>query len=420
MLSEKEKFELITQISLDLNEVKDIDLLLDRILTNALRFFNADAGSIYLTTGDELRFSYTQNSTLQKRLKRGRKLFFNTFTIPINNHSIAGFVAKNLKTVNIPDVYEMSSVVPYTFDSYFDNRAKYRTQSMLTVPMTNQRKDVLGVMQLINALDDGGNVVPFSHSDESLISHFATTAALALARAQMTRNIILRMISMAELRDPKETGSHVNRVGAYAVEIFETWAAEKGLPQEEIERKKDSLRMAAMLHDVGKVAISDLILKKADRLSPEEFAIMKSHTYLGARLFKNMQSDFEEVAAQVALNHHEKWDGTGYPGHIDPFSSEKSMEHETTGRSALPKKGQEIPLYGRIVSVADVYDALSSKRSYKEPWDEERVLKEMRHLSGRSFDPEVIDAFFESLDTLKAIGKRYPDPEGEESVGSKQ
>jgi HD-GYP domain-containing protein (c-di-GMP phosphodiesterase class II) len=413
MLSEKEKFDLITQISLDLNEVKDIDLLLDRILTNARKFFNADAGSIYLTAGDELKFSYTQNNTLQKRLKKGRKLFFNTFTIPINNQSIAGFVAKNLKTVNIPDVYEMPSAVPYTFDSYFDKRAKYRTRSMLTVPMTNQRKDLLGVMQIINALDDEGKGVPFSPSDESLIGHFATTAALALARAQMTRNIILRMISMAELRDPKETGAHVNRVGAYAVEIFESWAAARGLPEEDIERKKDSLRMAAMLHDVGKVAISDLILKKADRLSPEEFAIMKSHTYLGARLFKNMQSDFEEVAAQVALNHHEKWDGTGYPGHLDPFSIEVAAGHEATEGKALPKKEEEIPLYGRIVSVADVYDALSSRRSYKDPWDEDRVLEEMRRLSGKSFDPDVVNAFFDCLDTLRAIAKRYPDTDGE-------
>jgi len=412
MLSEKEKFDLITQISLDLNEVKDIDLLLDRILTNARKFFNADAGSIYLTAGDELKFSFTQNNTLQKRLKRRRKLFFNTFTIPINNQSIAGFVAKNLRPVNISDVYELPSTVPYTFDSYFDKRAKYRTRSMLTVPMTNQRKELLGVMQIINALDDEGNVIPFSPSDESLISHFATTAALALARAQMTRNIILRMISMAELRDPKETGPHVNRVGAYAVEIYETWAATKGLPGQDIERNKDSLRMAAMLHDVGKVAISDLILKKADRLSPKEFAIMKSHTYLGARLFKNMQSDFEELAAQVALNHHEKWDGTGYPGQLDPFSTEALTKQETPSGTALAKRGEEIPLYGRIVSVADVYDALSSRRSYKDPWDEDRVLEEMRRLSGKSFDPEVIEAFFDCLDTLKAIAKRYPDLNG--------
>ena len=413
MLSEKEKFELITQISLDLNEVKDIDLLLDRILTSARKFFNADAGSIYLTAGEELKFSYTQNNTLQKRLKGRRKLFFNTFTIPINNQSIAGFVAKNLTPVNIADVYKMPPAVPYTFDSYFDKRGKYRTRSMLTVPMTSQRKDLLGVMQIINAQDDQGNVIAFSPSDESLIAHFATTAALALARAQMTRNIILRMISMAELRDPTETGPHVNRVAAYAVEIYETWAATRGLPEEEIERKKDSLRMAAMLHDVGKVAISDLILKKADRLSPEEFAIMKSHTFLGARLFRNMQSDFEEVAAQVALNHHEKWDGTGYPGHLDPFSPEAVTADSTAGCPVVPKKGEEIPLYGRIVSVADVYDALCSKRSYKDPWDESRVIEEMHRLSGKSFDPEVIDAFFDCLDTLKAIAKRYPDANGE-------
>ena len=245
------------------------------------------------------------------------------------------------------------------------------------------------------------------------MSHFAATAALALARAQMTRNIILRMISMAELRDPKETGPHVNRVAAYAVEIYETWAETKGLPEEEIERKKDSLRMAAMLHDVGKVAISDLILKKTDRLSPEEFAIMKSHTYLGARLFRNMQSDFEETAAQVALNHHEKWDGTGYPGHVDPFSIEVLTANGAMAGNAPPKRGEEIPLYGRIVSVADVYDALNSRRSYKDPWDEGRVLEEIRRLSGKSFDPEVIEAFFDSLDTLKAIAKRYPDVNGD-------
>ena len=316
MQSEKEKIDLITQISLDINQVKDVDLLLEKILTNARKFFDADAGSIYLKDGDELKFSYTQNDILQRRLGPGKKLIYSTFSIPINNMSIAGYVAKNCKAVNIPDVYQINSTVPYSFDSKFDRLSDYKSCSMLTVPMTNQRGDVLGVMQIINAQDNDGNIIPFSTSDESLIMHFATSAALALERAQMTRNIILRMISMAELRDPKETGAHVNRVGAYSVEIFEQWAREKGLPPEDVERRKDLLRMAAMLHDVGKVAISDLILKKPARLTLDEFEIMKRHTYLGARLFKGMQSDFEEVAAEVALNHHEKWDGTGYPGHI--------------------------------------------------------------------------------------------------------
>ncbi|MCK4790092.1 MAG: GAF domain-containing protein, partial [Desulfobacteraceae bacterium] len=244
MLSEREKIDLITQISLDINQVKDVDLLLERILTNAKKFFNADAGSIYLKDGDELKFSYTQNDTLQRRLGPGKKLIYSTFSIPINNMSIAGYVAKNCKAVNIPDVYQINSTVPYSFDSKFDRLSDYKTRSMLTVPMTNQRGDVLGVMQLINAQDDHGNIIPFPSFDESLIMHFSTSAALALERAQMTRNIILRMISMAELRDPKETGAHVNRVGAYSVEIFEQWAREKGLPPEDVERQKDLLRMA--------------------------------------------------------------------------------------------------------------------------------------------------------------------------------
>ncbi len=413
MLSEKEKIHLMTQISLELNEAKDIDLLLERILTNVRRFFNADAGSIYLKAGDKLKFSYAQNKTLEKRLKPGKKLPYVTFSVPINNMSIAGFVAKNLRTVNIPDVYHMDDRVPYTFDSHFDELSTYKTRSVLAVPMTNQRKDLLGVMQLINAQNDAGEIISFSSSDEQLVLHFATSAALAVERAQMTRNIILRMISMAELRDPKETGAHVNRVGAYSVEIYEQWARKRGIPPEEVARIKDVLRMAAMLHDVGKIAISDLILKKPSSLTKEEFEIMKSHTYLGARLFRDMQSDFEEAAATVTLNHHERWDGTGYPGHLDPFSAEP---FSGSGRDTRPKKGEEIPLYGRIVAVADVYDALSSWRSYKEPWHEDRILEEMFRLSGKHFDPEIIDAFFSCLDALKFIAHRYPDENGQQTI----
>jgi HD-GYP domain-containing protein (c-di-GMP phosphodiesterase class II) len=409
MLSEKEKIDLITQISLDINQVKDVDLLLEKILTNARRFFNADAGSIYLKDGDDLKFSYTQNDTLQNRLGPGKKLIYSTFSVPINNMSIAGYVAKNCEAVNIVDVYQIGSAVPYSFDSKFDRLSKYKTSSMLAVPMTNQRGDVLGVMQIINAQDDHRNIIPFSTFDESLIMHFATSAALALERAQMTRNIILRMVSMAELRDPKETGPHVNRVAAYSVEIFEQLARKKGLLAEDVERQKDLLRMAAMLHDVGKVAISDLILKKPAPLTMDEFEIMKSHTYLGARLFKDIRSDFEEVAAEVALNHHEKWDGTGYPGHIDMISEKVLPGFKGPDGQPLSKRETEIPLFGRIVAVADVYDALCSRRCYKEPWHEDHILSEMRQSSGKHFDPEIIDAFFSCLDVLKSIARRYPD-----------
>ncbi|MBN2419759.1 MAG: GAF domain-containing protein, partial [Deltaproteobacteria bacterium] len=249
-MKEKEKIDLITQISLDINQVKDIDILLERILTNVRLFFNADAGSIYLKNGDELKFSYSQNNTIRKRSSNSRKLIYNTFTMPINNRSIAGYVAMKKKAVSIPDVYKLDRSVPYKFDSEFDEISGYRTRSMLTVPIINQRGNILGVLQVINAMDRDGNIIPFDDSDQPLVMHFATSAGLAIERAQTTRNIILRMISMAEMRDPKETGAHVNRVGAFSVEIYEEWAREKNIPIKEVEIQKDVLRMAAMLHDV--------------------------------------------------------------------------------------------------------------------------------------------------------------------------
>ena len=406
---ETQKIDLITQISLDINEVKDLDILLERILTRVRKFFNADAGSIYLKQGDRLKFSHTQNDTLHKRLGPNEKLIYSTFFIPINNRSISGYVATNCHIVNISDAYKIDGSEPYTFDSDYDSISDYRTHSILTVPMINQRGDVLGVMQIINAQNSQRNIIPFSRSDESLINNFATSAALAVERAQMTRNIIMRMISMAELRDPTETGAHVNRVAAYSVELYETWARKRDVPVYQIERQKDILRMAAMLHDVGKVAISDLILKKPGQLSPHEFDIMKSHTYIGARLFKNAQSEFDDVAAEVALSHHEKWDGTGYPGHMDPISGKSISGFEGPHGKPLPKKGEDIPLFGRIVAVADVYDALCSRRSYKDPWDDGRIIEEMHRSSGKHFDPEVIDAFFSCLDVLKSSAARYPD-----------
>ncbi len=410
-MNEKDKIELLTQISLDINEVKDIDLLLERILTNVRLFFNADAGSIYLKEGDELKFSYSQNSTLQKKLPSGKKLIYNIFSIPIDNMSIAGYVALNKKTVSIPDVYNIDSSVPYSFDSEFDEISEYKTRSMLTVPIINQRGDVLGVMQVINAMDRAGNIIPFADSDQPLVMHFATSAGLAVERAQTTRNIILRMISMAEMRDPKETGAHVNRVGAYSVEIYEEWARAKDIPAHELDMQKDLLRMAAMLHDVGKVAISDLILKKPAKLTIDEFEIMKSHTFLGARLFKDTHSDFDEVAMEVALNHHEKWDGTGYPGHSDRTNILQSNSYLDENEHFLPKKGKEIPLFGRIVAIADVYDALCSQRVYKKAWKEDEILEEIEKSSGTHFDPDIVVAFFGCYDMLKSIAKRYPDEE---------
>ncbi len=399
----------ILNLGLEISQIKDIDLLLEKILHEARTITNCDAGSIYVKEGEKLRFSYAQNDTMQKRLPPGRKLPYSRFSINITNESIAGYVAANGDILNIPDVYSLDRSYPFTFNRTFDEQTNYRTKSMLTIPLKNFRAEIIGVLQLINAMDANGNMIAFDHSSEDIIVYFANTAAIAVEHAKMTREIILRMNRMAELRDPKETGPHVNRVASYAVALYESWAKKHGLPQDEIDKNRDVLRMSAMLHDVGKVAISDLVLKKPGRFTPEEFQIMKLHTLYGANLFSNISSDFDESAAIVTINHHERWDGNGYPGYIDLNTGKPLPGYETESGTARGKKGEEIPFFGRIVALVDVYDALSSNRCYKEAWSEEQVIDTIRDEAGKQFDPELVELFMECLDTFRHIENLYPD-----------
>jgi HD-GYP domain-containing protein (c-di-GMP phosphodiesterase class II) len=382
---------------------------MEHILTQARRFVNADAGSIYIVQKDTLQFTYTQNDTLQKRLQPGEKLIYSTFSLPINEQSIAGYVAATGRPLNLPDVYQLEPTRPYKFGKEFDQKSNYNTKSVLTIPLKAANGDVLGILQIINAQNAENRVIPFSEKDEKMMMHFASIAAVALERAQMTRAIILRMIKMAELRDPKETGAHVNRVGGFAVELYEKWALNRSLAQKIIDKNRDVLRMAAMLHDVGKVAISDIILKKPGRFNNDEYEIMKQHTVLGAQLFLGRQSDFDDAASLVALNHHERWDGNGYPGHVDIITGNPQSGHISPAGKPLGKKGEEIPLFGRIVALADVYDALSSARIYKEAWDESEVLATIEKEAGHHFDSELVEIFFSCLDVIRSIQARYSD-----------
>jgi HD-GYP domain-containing protein (c-di-GMP phosphodiesterase class II) len=413
MLTESEKLDTLIHLSIELGQSKDLDILMEHILTEARRFMNADAGSIYLRDYETLIFSYTQNETLQRKLLPNEKLAYVNFTVPIDENSIAGFVAKTGRILNIQDVRKLPPTVPYHFNRSFDERVGYSTRSVLTVPLNTAEGDIIGVLQIINAQNERGTVIPFPTEGERMLIHFANTAAVALERAQLTRDIILRTIKMAEMRDPLETGAHVNRVASYAIEIYERWGRKRGIDGKEITRNRDIFRMAAMLHDVGKVAISDTILKKPAKLTEEEFNIMKQHTILGARLFLDGLSEFDKAAAAVSLNHHERWDGKGYPGHVDyrtglPLAGYVKSDGKPRGKSC-----EEIPVFGRIVAVADVYDALTSPRVYKEAWDETRVMKIFEEGAGTQFDPEIVEVFFSCLEYIHFIQRRYPDKRAE-------
>ncbi|MGD0020765.1 MAG: two-component system response regulator [Smithellaceae bacterium] len=190
---------------------------------------------------------------------------------------------------------------------------------------------------------------------------------------------IYRLSMAAEYKD-KETGAHIKRMSRYAAAV----TRRLGLTESTIE----TILYAAPMHDLGKIGIPDLILMKPAKLDPAEWEIMKQHTVIGAKILKGSDAEFIRLGETIAQHHHEKWDGSGYPNSL---------------------KGIEIPIAGRITAIADVFDALTSKRPYKERFSVEKSLAIIKEGRGSHFDPDVVDAFFAIQDEILTIKKQYGD-----------
>ena len=392
------KLSSLLSVTENLINIHDLDSLLNMILLQARRQTRAEAGSIFLVQGDQLIFSFVHNDILFED-QVGLRYRFQNQVLPLDSSSLAGYTAVSGRPLILDDVYCLPPDSPCQWNREYDEASGYRTKSMLLSPMRASNGQVVGVLQIINAKQDG-KVVSFRPEDLRYLCFFANNATIALERARMTQEMIMRMIKMSELRDPAETGPHVNRVGAYCAEIYEQWARNQGYGDKEILRVKDTVRVASMLHDVGKVAISDSILKKPGKLTPEEFEKIKYHTVFGAQLFGNRVSDLDRMAADIALYHHEHWNGGGYPN----LEAMREYHLEAPGGEI---SGKNIPIAARMAGLADVYDALISKRVYKDAWPEERVLQVIRSEEGGQFDPEVVKAFFEIYDLIKIIREHY-------------
>ena len=222
--------------------------------------------------------------------------------------------------------------------------------------------------------------------DRHLIEVFCMNVAIALDNIFLNqeiedtqKEIIFTLGEIAEARS-QETGFHVKRVAEFAKLL----AVKRGLSAEEAE----IVRMATPMHDVGKLGIPDSILNKPGKLTVEEFETMKNHSRIGYEMLKNSGRTILQAGALIALQHHERYDGRGYPGGL---------------------AGEEIHMYARIVALADVVDALSSDRVYKKAWPLEDVLAYVREERGKHFDPVLVDLFFEFQDDLLAFREKYPD-----------
>lgn len=227
------------------------------------------------------------------------------------------------------------------------------------------------------------------HQAELEASVMARTAALCQALEEVANaqqnlskahlDTVHRLAVAAEYRDD-HTAAHIQRVGHYCALL----ARGLGLPARDVE----CILHASPMHDVGKIGVPDAILLKPGALTPEEREIVNHHTIMGARILGGSVSELLQVGEVIALSHHERWDGAGYPNGL---------------------AGDTIPLYGRICAVADVFDALTSKRPYKEPFTNEKTYEILREGRGTHFDPQILDLFFVHLPEVCAIQKRFSD-----------
>ena len=399
-MSAKPETKDLLKIIRDLHHIHDYHVLLERILHEARLFVRADAGTLYLRDNDKLFFNYIENDTLFPDGRSEDKYAYTDQSIPLDRSSLAGFVAVTGQPLLIDDVYELPETLDFAFNPSFDQKTNYRTQSQLVIPLIGEGPKTLGVIQLINA-KHGAQTVPFSAMDKVHISFLADHAVLALEKAEMAREMVMRMVRISELRDPYETGNHARRVGEYALVLYDRFAESRGISLAERNQKKEAFRAAAILHDVGKAGISGAILAKDGHYSDDEKLLMYRHTVYGARLFPEPESLWDRIAREVVLNHHERWDGSGYPGKIKDIGAEPI-------KFGKGKRGKEIPLSARIVAIVDVYDALTSERSYKEAWTSSAAIQYLKSKSGKLFDPELVGIFSKMSTTLEAIRRNLP------------
>ncbi len=283
---------------------------------------------------------------------------------------IAGFVAKTGSAVNIRDAYRDTR-----FTQDLDRITGYQTRSVLAVPLKGRDGRAVGVFEVLNKGKGA-----FTDEDEGLLRILATMAASFIENATLYDDLrrshletIYRMALVAEFRDQKDTGRHLRRMSRFSGIL----AATMGLSYQESE----DIRYASPLHDIGKVAIPDSILRKPGKLEADEYEEMKRHTIYGSQMLANAESRLLRLASKIAIAHHEHFDGSGYPYGL---------------------KGEAIPVEARIVSVADVFDALVSKRVYKGAWTVDDARSYIKGQEGKLFDPEVINCLFKSFDDVLA------------------
>jgi len=346
-------------------EERDIDKLLILLADMGRDLISADRCTVWLLN--------RKTEELWSRVAHG----VDRITIPVTA-GIAGCVAMTGEPLIINDPYSDDR-----FDKDIDLKTGYRTRNILALPINDGEGILIGVFQAINKIPEPEK---FSEQDQEHLLLAASYTGKILEAAMLQeeikatqREIIFTLAETGEMRS-KETGYHVKRVA----EFSRVFAEKFGMREEEAEL----IKLAAPMHDIGKIAIPDSILLKPGKLDPKEWETMKTHTTLGYEMLKHSERRLLKSAAIIANEHHEKWDGSGYPKGL---------------------KGEKIHIYGRITALSDVFDALGNARVYKPAWEMDRIISLFKAENGHQFDPDLVKVFLDNIDEFIKIKETYKD-----------
>ncbi|WP_428065071.1 HD domain-containing phosphohydrolase [Candidatus Avelusimicrobium facis] len=363
-LSADEKLNLLVEFGARISCELRLDKLLDIIAQQITHMLDVGRCTIYLKDAER--------NELWSKIAQGRGLEHTEIRVPLDGETVTSIVARTGQTINLADAYEDKR-----FSMAVDMVTDFRTHTLLAVPLKNNSGKVLGVFQVANKADGS----PFDKKDEGILLLLATLAASSIEIAKLYQDVhvaqletIYRLAVTAEYRDQQDTRAHLKNISIISYLL----ALALGMSKKEAELIKN----ASPLHDIGKVALADNILLKPGRLTPEEFEIMKSHTIYGGRILEGAHSKVLQVAHKMSLYHHEKWNGTGYP---------KGLQ------------GEDIPLEARIITVADVFDALCVSRVYKKAWKTDDAYLYILGESGKAFDPRIVAAFKKIYSSVRKL-----------------
>jgi hypothetical protein len=362
----------------DLEMERELPAIPEKILFYARKMVGASAGSLYLLEDGTLKLKVCQNdevdvhSVIDASNMKGSKL-------SLDHTSIAGYSVVSGEAVHVPDVTRISADLPYKFNSEIDKNSGFISKSILAVPIRHPSEGVIGTLELFNPAHG-----VFENWNIGVLKSFSVLAAVTMVNIRLYDSIrdsyletVFRLGIVAEFKDDNTYG-HLQRI-RHTSKII---ARHLGCS----EKEQDSIFHASSMHDIGKIGIPDSVLNKKDELNDDEWAIMRKHPEMGAKVLENTKSEILQASEQIARYHHEKWNGKGYPEGL---------------------VGEQIPQFARIVAVADVFDALVQSRAYKSAWKVQKALDFIQGQRGEHFDPEAVDAFFKGIEEILEVQKKF-------------